>query len=71
MYLRMYLYYGKLHSNENEKTRAVCINMDKFYSVGSEEAVVEEYSPTVYYLYKCYLKCQNTTVCCSGIFMYD
>lgn len=35
----MYLYYGKLHSNENEKTRAVCINMDKFYNVESEEAV--------------------------------
>lgn len=50
---------GKLYSNENEKTGALCINMDKFYSVGSEEAVVEEYSQTVCYLYKCYLKCKT------------
>lgn len=36
--------FGKLYSNENENTRATCINVYKFYSVQSEEAVAEEYS---------------------------
>lgn len=36
-----YLHCGKLHSNENQETKAMSISIDIFYNVGSGVAITE------------------------------
>ena len=44
IYIHKYLHSEKLHRNENKKTGAMIINMDKVYDVGCRVAVGEECS---------------------------